>query len=428
MGTRITKFLTNKLAYNFGWMMIGQGLKLILQAAYFVIIARSLGVEQYGAFVAATALSQILSPFVGLGGGNLLIKNVARDPKHFPIYWGNLLFMTLVSGLAAIGLVIATARLILPGTIPWVVILFVGVAELVFGKVIEYAGSAFQSVECLNSTAQLQIVAMLARLIGIATLAVTLRHPVAQDWSIVYLLTTVFGAGLGFAWVTVKLGKPRLELGRIREELLEGFYFSTSLAAQNIYNDIDKTMLARLSTLDAVGIYAAAYRLIDVAFIPVRSLLFAVYGGFFRAGQEGIQGSIRYMKTHLPKAASYSFVAFFIILFCAPIVPRFLGHEYVRTVAALRWLALLPLLKSFHFFLADSLTCSGHQGLRSFIQVVIAIFNVLLNLWIIPAYSWRGAAWSSLASDCLLMVAMYLAVRFVSQKSLDDAIMMPSHL
>ena len=68
-------------------------------------------------------------------------------------------------------------------------------------------------------------------------------------------------------------------------EFVEGLYFSTSLSAQNIYNDIDKTMLARMATLDAVGIYAAAYRLIDVAFIPVRSLLYAGYTDFFRAGQ-----------------------------------------------------------------------------------------------------------------------------------------------
>jgi O-antigen/teichoic acid export membrane protein len=44
------------------------------------------------------------------------------------------------------------------------------------------------------------------------------------------------------------------------------------------------------------------------------------------------------------------------------------------------------------------------------LQIVVAIFNILVNLWIIPAYSWRGAAWSSLASDGLLAVLMCIAV------------------
>ena len=47
--------------------MLGNGLKLVIQAVYFVIIARSLGPEQYGAFVAVVAIAAILSPFCGFG-------------------------------------------------------------------------------------------------------------------------------------------------------------------------------------------------------------------------------------------------------------------------------------------------------------------------------------------------------------------------
>ena len=36
-------------------------------------------------------------------------------------------------------------------------------------------------------------------------------------------------------------------------------------------------MLARLGTLQATGIYGAAYRLIDVTFVPVSSLLTASF-------------------------------------------------------------------------------------------------------------------------------------------------------
>jgi O-antigen/teichoic acid export membrane protein len=406
----IAKYRAVDLARNAGWMLLGQGLSLIFQVVYFVIIARSLGAQEYGAFVAATAFSRILSPFVGFGGGNLLIKNVAQDRKQFPVYWGNLLFMTLASGLASIAFVIAVARLVLPASIPLPVIVYVSVAELIFFRLIECAAMAFQAIERLDVTAQLNIWTGLARLVGIAVLAASLHHPTAGDWSVVYLLTTIFGATLGLAWVHTKIGRPRLALGRIRGEFIEGLFFSTSASAQTIYNDIDKTMLARMATLDAAGIYAAAYRFIDAAFIPVRSVLYAGYSGFFRAGQQGIQGALCYMRRLLPKSAGYSFVVFLCLVACAPIIPFILGSEYARTVEALRWLALLPLVKTIHYFLADTLTCSGHQGYRALIQLAVAGFNVLVNLWLIPAYSWRGAAWSSLASDMLLAVLMCLAV------------------
>ena len=73
----------------------------------------------------------------------------------------------------------------------------------------------------------------------------------------------------------MKLGLPKLSWPQARGEVREGFYFAASQTAQTVYNDIDKTMLARLSTLEATGIYGAAYRIIDVSFVPVSALLWS---------------------------------------------------------------------------------------------------------------------------------------------------------
>lgn len=412
----IARYRVNTLVRNTSCMVIGQALSLLIQGAYFVIMIRSLGVQQYGAFIAPIAFAQILSPFVGFGGSNLLIKNVAQDRTKFSEYWGNLLFMTFASGLTATVLVIGVARMVLPPSIPLLVIVFVSIAELLFSRLIDCSAMAFQAVERLNVTAQLVVCGAFLRLLGIGALALILHAPTAQQWSFVYLLTTIVGATLGLAWVQLRIGSPRLALTAIRKELVEGLSFSASLSAQSIYNDIDKTMLARMATLDAVGVYAAAYRLIDVAFMPVRCLLNAAYPGFFRAGREGINSAVGYRRRLLPKAAGYALLASLCLIVGAPIVPHVFGSEFERSVEALRLLALLPLLKTVHYFLADTLTCTGHQHFRSLIQVLVAGFNVLLNLWVIPAYSWRGAAWSSVASDSLLAVAMYAALRFLGAR------------
>src|SRR6266702_3893694 len=46
-------------------LCIGQGIRLVLQAVYFLFIARSLGSSQYGAFIAITAMTGIVSPYIG---------------------------------------------------------------------------------------------------------------------------------------------------------------------------------------------------------------------------------------------------------------------------------------------------------------------------------------------------------------------------
>ena len=405
--------LISPLVRNTLWSLGGSGMRLLIQAAYFIIIARCLGPGQYGGFVAATALTGVISPFVGLGCGILLIKNVARDRRLFPEYWGNGLMMTLISGSMLTFLAIALCRLALPRSVPMSAIALISISDLIFVKLLDMGSWAFQSVERLSGNAQLNILVSLTRLFGIAGLALAVSHPGVMAWSAVYLAGSILAALIAIVWVTFSLGKPKLALHRIRGEGAEGFYFSVSQSSMTIYNDIDKTMVARLASLEAAGVYSAAYRLIDVAFIPVRALLSAALPGFFRTGGRGLQASMRYGKRMLLRALPYSLFAFAACMVGAPLAPRILGRQYADITEALRWLALLPVLKTLHYFVADALTGAGHQGTRTLIQIGVAAFNVLVNLWVIPAYGWRGAAWSSIASDGMLALSLLFVVTFL---------------
>jgi O-antigen/teichoic acid export membrane protein len=427
----LSRYWESKLARNTGWMFLGQGLRLIIQAGYFVIIARSLGVQQYGAFAAVTAMVAIFSPFVGLGSRNLIIQNVARNRELLDECFGNGMLMTLVTGLAAVGIVIGICRWVLPASISFTIIFMVAIADLVFCSLIIMIANTFVAVERLDKTAQLNVLISASRFIGIAATVAFVRHPDAELWSIVYTGTTALAMVISLFYLKSLVNSFKLSVSRIKEELLEGLYFSGGLSAQTIYNDVDKTMLARLSTLGANGIYSAAYRVVDVAFIPVSSVIYAAYPGYFRHGKGQVQATFEYAKRLLPRPIGFSLLAFAGLLVGAPIIPKILGGEYLRTVEALRWLAILPLFKTIHYFFADALSGAGYQGLRMCLQIVVAVFNVLVNLWIIPAYSWRGAAWSSLASDGLLALLMWAAINILRSRQpaieAKPAPVLPSH-
>jgi len=74
--------------------------------------------------------------------------------------------------------------------------------------------------------------------------------------------------------------------------------------------------------------------------------------------------------------------------------------------------------------MGEALTGAGHQGVRASTHVTVAVFNILINLWIIPRYGWRGAAWSSLASDGLLVILMYAAVQAMTRLSRRNSVVM----
>ena len=55
----------------------------------------------------------------------------------------------------------------------------------------------------------------------------------------------------------------------------------------------------------------------------------------------------------------------------------------------------------------DALAGAGRQGIRLAFQFSAAAANIGLNIALIPRYSWRGAAWASLATDGMLGICLW---------------------
>ena len=226
------------------------------------------------------------------------------------------------------------------------------------------------------------------------------------------------GDAYAFWLVRSKVAPIRTALGRIQGELVEGFHFSVSVSAQSIYNNIDKTLLARMTTLATAGFYAAAYRIVELSFLPVSSLLAASYASFFQTGEDGIAATVRHAARLLPKALAYSAAVALLIFLAAPLLPYILGHGFQESVTVMRWLAVLPLMKAFSYFAANSLTGAGHQGTRSAVQVGVAIANAALTVAWIHFFGWMGAVWASLVSDGALAIALWIVVAALLHKQL----------
>jgi O-antigen/teichoic acid export membrane protein len=405
------------LGRNTLWMGAGQAIRTGVQALYFVLIARALGVEGYGAFVSVVALVGIVAPFAGWGTGMLLIKNVSRSPGSFRRQWGRAIASILLSGTILLLLAAAAARLFLPRTIPVVLVVVVGASDLLFARLVDLSGQAHQAIQRMHRTAQVQLLLSLLRLGAAVVLIAALSSPTALEWGQLYLVSSAVAASAAVYMVNRELGMPEFSLRHLGDELKDGAFFSVSLSAQTIYNDIDKAMLARLSTLEATGIYAAAYRLVDAAFLPVASLITSSYARFFQHGVDGMRATTRLAVKLARPASAYGILVGIALYLIGPYLPLVIGEEYRGVAAAVRWLAVLPVLKSVHYFGANALTGAGYQGLRTSIQLGVALFNVLLNLWLIPRYSWHGAAAASIASDGLLAVAIWGMVWELGRRS-----------
>lgn len=405
----------NPIARNTTWALAGQGCQILIQGIYFLFLGRSLGPEQFGAFAGGLAIVAILAPFAGWGSGSLLIRDVARDVSLLPLAWGNALLTVFVGGPIFTLVALAIGHFI--PSLPSAMLVALALAELFAGKIFEIAGQTFQAVERLALQARLQITYGAAKLVAIVGFMAITERPTAVEWSYWYLGASVLTLLLSVILVSRHFGRPRFAPHRIIDNLGSGWHFSLGLASSTIYNDIDKTMLARMSTLEATGLYAAAYRIIAFAFVPVRSLLFATDARFYRDGHKGIRSSVAFARRLLPFSACYGLVATVGIIIFAPIVPLLLGREYQGSTLAIQLLGPIILLRSVHYLLANSLTGAGYQHTRSYVQVAVAVLNIVLNLWLIPLYSWQGAVWSSLISDFTLVIGLWLIVSLLQGRS-----------
>lgn len=413
--SRLLRLRDSELAKNTAKLSIGQGLRLVIQAAYFVLIARSLGPKQYGAFVAMTSLVAVAAPFAGFGTQVVLLKYVARQRTLLPVYWGNGLLTIAVSGSVLTLAILALAPFFLGREFLALAIL-VCISDLFMIRVAELSSFAFAALGRMGESARINVYVSLSRLVGIVVIVAISRHPNVREWTYAY----VIGAAACFIYVIIRttLAARSIQI-RPRQawkDLPEATLYAVSGSSATIYNDIDKTMVGKLANFTATGIYGAAYRIIDVSLVPIRAMLSAAYPEFFRIGAAGATAAKKYAYKLIKRSTPFGVFVTVSLLLGAPLIPHVLGKNYASAVEAIRWLAVIPLLRCIHIFLADGLTGAGHQASRTFVQVGVGVLNVALNIFFIRHWSWRGAAWSSVICDSVLAISFWALFHYFTSR------------
>jgi len=412
---------TNSLmARNAGWMFIGQAANLVLQAVYFVILGRLLGSAEYGIFVGAFAFINLVTVYSSMGSGTVLLRYVSSDRARFAVYWGNVLLTILFCG----GIIVAIAYFVAPYALnpqSAALVLLAGIANCFCGEITRNAALAFQAHEDMKLTAILNFATNAARLVAAASLFFAFHRVSAYVWMLTAVGMSALAAVAALVLVLQRYGKPAFSFVLMWKKLPEGFNYSFALSTTSVYNDVDKSILSHYGMNVANGIYSLAYRVIDAATTPVSSIRDAALPRFFREGSSNIS-ALKSLVFRIQKRAFITSILVSAALYLiAPVVPMLAGKSFAESASAVRWLCLLPIIRGVHGIIGNGTLAMGKQIYRTIPQVGIAGFNFLINLYWIPRYGWRGAAWSSLLSDGLLAVCNTVIFLALSRKAIASA-------
>jgi O-antigen/teichoic acid export membrane protein len=399
-------------------MFLGQGLGYGLKIAYFIVIARLLGVLQYGIVVGAFALVNLVANYSRLGMGTVLLRYVSPSHSRFAEYWGNILIVTAAMGTFLILLLRVVAPHILSPASAGVVVL-TAIASALCEQITITATQAFQAFQSMRIAAVLGQLSPMCRTIAAVGMLIVMHHATASQWVVALAISSAIAAIIAASVATMWLGWPHFKPYLILERAREGVQYAFADSTTTVYNDLDKTMLSHYGMNVANGIYGLAYRIIEMGSVPFASIQLAAEPRLFQLAAGGVDEPIRLGRRLLKHSVLASTVAALSMFACAPLIPLLTGRGFDETVSALRWLCVIPIFRSVHGVTGSVLTSLGLQRYRTMTQIAAAVLNFGLNLWLIPRYGWHGAAWASLLTDGTLGVANWSVLERESKKLMD---------
>lgn len=253
------------------------------------------------------------------------------------------------------------------------------------------------------------------KLIGLALIFMLIRTQ--ED----VLLYTLINLGMSVSsslimWIYVPklVQKVKVQWSDVQEHVKPALHLFIPQIASQVYVLLDKTMIGLLSSIEQVGFYTQAERIVKAVLELITALGTVMLP---RMSNIFAKGDHDQMKTYLNsslKAVTYVSLPMFIgIVGVAPeFVPWFFGPGYDSVILIMQMLASILLFVSLSSVLGvQFLIPSNRVNEFTFSIVLGAIVNIILNSVLIPRYGAVGAVIGTFSAEASVMLSQFLILR-----------------
>jgi O-antigen/teichoic acid export membrane protein len=385
----------------------------------FYLITTRLGAEGYGYFIGGQTLIAVLAMLSSAWVGLLLLQEVVREGTPASAIFPACTTLVLSTGCLAVTLCLALGSVLLPGLALGTLALF-AVAELLGASLLNLAASVRQANADFAGFAKLRT-GLTALRVSAVVIIILLGRISLLSIAVAYCTVSVLAGLIALGDVIRRFDLPRRPGRPTWSTTKKGLSYAGALVAFSVQEDADKILLVRLADPVTAGVYAVAYRAVQLALVPIRALTSSSHRAFlqhdpFRRGEHRTR-ALRYTAL----ATSYGAVAVVLLLVLSPAVPRILGEEYRAATPMILFLAPLVLFRALSLFAFNGLMGLGRSGARLVIIGCSAILNLLLNAALIQKLGWQGAATATLLVEGAFLTATWLALVWY-QRAHDNSV------
>ncbi len=383
-----------------------------------LVALNTLDTSEFGDYNAALAFVALFAVVTDLGLSTLAVRDVAQDHAQLPRYVGNLLALRLVLSLVTIVVCIvlaatfnvlqgdATVRL---GVVVWAL----GMTPI---AIVGTVGVVFQSLERMATLSALTtITAALTSLLGCAVL---LFGGTAIPLLVTATVVNVVMAGVALVLAArVTSLRPRMDLSWWPSLVRSALPFAVLTLLNVLYSRADMVLVIRLKNSHDAGLYSVAYRLVDtllvVAISPFNA---AALPAFNRIAARSADDLRRLVLSGLRITLVIGVPVAVAATAYAPTILTLVARrsDYLAAVPALRWLAWSFPCFTVLAILYNAIYAAHRAGAMAVIFGLTLVFNVALNLLLIPRYGYFASAALTTASEALnVALAGWVVARHV---------------
>jgi len=393
---------------NMSVLFVSDVIRYLLSFIFTVYIARYLGTEGFGLLSFVVASMGILGVVIDLGINSLMVRDIAVNKELTAKYVGNVLLIKTFLSLAIFGTLFAILAL---GTYPSETVyvsLFIGLSVIVSSFTGIFT-AVFQSHQKMQYQAIGEISRNVLMLVG-AFLIISLQDNIvmlASSYLYVNLAVFIYSVVI----VLWRFTRPKIEVDWVFWKQI----FRNSLPIGGmaifflIYFRIDTVMLSFMKGDVAVGLYNAAYRLIDATLvIPtiVTTAMFPVLA-HYHASNRGLFLNV-YEKSFKFLLFLGLLMAVVVTLLSSQIIGIVFGDAFLESAGALQiliWASAALFLSS---ILGSVFIAANMQMVGLYINFITIFINVALNLLIIPSYGFIGASITTVISEIInIIICLY---------------------
>ena len=391
---------------NSSWLSISQVITSVCAFLWTIIIARYLGVADYGIVSFAISFNLLLGIIMDIGMSTYVTREIAKHKELVYKYTNNIFFVKLI--LAIILFFISGILLFLMGySNLTILVTLVFTLEAIFISMTGYLNAVFQAFEDLKYQSIGTILNSGFLLLGIL---ITISFnwgvlAVAVSYAVAYFICLIYTSSL----LVRTYGKPEFEFDFAfwRDAAIKSLPFGLTAFFYTIYFSIDVVMISMLAGDYATGLYNSAYKVISVFtafYVIYQYVVFPLMSKLYAE-------DTNLLKVSFEQSFKYSLLILLpiiigVYLYAPYLINLIYTNEFALASGPMQILIWTVVFLFINGVATSLLNSIGKEFSVTKIYIVAAVFNIILNFFAIPVWSYMGASAATVLSEILIMTLM----------------------